>query len=276
MDNFYAVYIGMHWVAVFFYILASVSNIAGVIFNKQKAEKSGYLILAIGLLIHGAAILAGWIKAGHGPYISAHEALSSFSWCTLVLFLFFIRLYPRLKPASVIIFPAGFLMVALAMFFEPNIYTLPPTFRSVWLIFHISFYKISLATIVVAMACSVFYLHKKRSSSDWLSRIPDLDTLDLFAYRFAGFSFIFWGTGMLAGSIWAYQSWGRFWGWDPVESWSFITWVAFGAYLHLRRFFGWKGNRAAWFYIGVFILSLVSLFYLSHLSTSLHIEFLRP
>ena len=79
MDNFYAVYIGMHWVAVFFYILASVSNIAGVIFNKQKAEKSGYLILAIGLLIHGAAILAGWIKVGHGPYISAHEALSSFS-----------------------------------------------------------------------------------------------------------------------------------------------------------------------------------------------------
>ena len=219
-----------------------------------------------------ALIIYGWIKVGHGPYMSAHEALTSFSWCTLAIFLVCLRIYPRLRPASIVVLPLGFLLVALAMFFNPQIITLPPTFRSIWLMFHITFYKISLGTIIVAFAMSVLYLMKQRSPGGWHERLPELDTMDLFAYRFAGFSFIFWAIAMLAGSIWAYQAWGRFWGWDPVESWAFVTWLAFGAYLHLRRFFGWGGRRAAWLYIGIFVLSIFSLIFTSHLAGTLHVE----
>ena len=149
------------------------------------------------------------------------------------------------------------------------------TFRSIWLVIHIGLYKISLATLIIALAFSLFYLMKRRSNAPWLLRLPDLPMIDVYAYRFAGFGFIFWTIGMLAGSIWAYQSWGRFWGWDPVETWSLITWIVFGIYLHLRRFFGWQGERAAWFYLGCLVLSLLALFYTSHLNTSIHMEYFR-
>ena len=104
----------------------------------------------------------------------------------------------------------------------------------------------------------------------WLQRLPDLDTIDTYAYRFVGFGFIFWAIAVLTGSIWAYQSWGRFWGWDPVETWSLITWISFGIYLHLRRFYGWKGEKAAYFFIACFFISVISLFFTPYLESSIH------
>jgi ABC-type transport system involved in cytochrome c biogenesis permease subunit len=80
---------------------------------------------------------------------------------------------------------------------------------------------------------------------------------------------------MLAGSIWAYQSWGRFWGWDPVETWSLITCLLFGVYLHLRRFFQFQGTRAAWFFIFCFMVSLLAIFVMSHLGTSIHSQYFK-
>src|SRR6185369_15750442 len=97
-------------------------------------------------------------------------------------------------------------MLALSMFYNPGIRTMPATFRSVWLIIHIGLYKIALATLIIACALAIFYLLKKRKESGWLQQLPALETLDVYSYRFAGFGFIFWTIGMLAGSISAHQS----------------------------------------------------------------------
>jgi ABC-type transport system involved in cytochrome c biogenesis permease subunit len=153
--------------------------------------------------------------------------------------------------------------------------SLPPTFATVWLVFHISFYKIALATLLIALAFSVFLLARGWSAAEWLARLPEPDKLDLYAYRFTGFGFVFWGIAMLAGSIWAYNSWGRYWGWDPVETWSLITWLLFGIYLHLRRFFRFGGRTAAWFLIFCVGVSLVALFVTSHMGSSIHAEYFR-
>ena len=109
----------------------------------------------------------------------------------------------------------------------------------------------------------------------WLGKLPDSPVLDLNAYRFAGFGFIFWAIGMLAGSIWAYKSWGRYWGWDPVETWSLITWLIFGIYLHLRRSFRWSGSKAAWFFFLCFFMSLIASFVTSHMGSSIHAEYFK-
>ncbi len=275
MGNVNAIYTGLMWLAVFLYVLATISNVAGLIFRKEKAETFSYRLAVAGLGLQSIAIAYWWRIAGHGPYMAPSEVLSSDAWIAMTLFLVFSWLYPKIRPASIFIFPATFLMQALGLFFNPGIRTLPPTFRSIWLIFHIGFYKVALATIIVASAFSLFYILKKRSTASWLQRLPELAEIDVYAYRFAGFGFIFWAIAMLAGSIWAYQSWGRFWGWDPVETWALVTWLIFGIYLHLRRFFKWQGERAAWLYIVCFMVSLLALFYTSHLNTSIHLEYFR-
>jgi cytochrome c-type biogenesis protein CcsB len=268
-------YIAANWAVVIVYVLATIANVAGVLFNSVRLERISYGVACVGLALHSLVIAYWWSVVGHGPYMAPNEVLSSDAWVLMVCFLIFLKAYPRIKPASIVAFPSAFLLLALSMFYNPGIRTLPATFRSVWLIIHIGLYKISLATLVIGCALAIFYLLKERSDSGWRMRLPALETLDIYSYRFAGFGFIFWTIGMLAGSIWAYQSWGRFWGWDPTETWSLITCLIFGVYLHLRRFFNWRGSRAAWFFIACFIISLVSLFVMATLSSSIHAEYFK-
>lgn len=273
--NDFMVYVLLHWGAVIMYAVATVSNVFGLIFDKERTEGISYYIAYTGFAAHSLAILYWWNITGHGPYITRNEVLSSDAWIMLVLFLVFSRLFPRIKPASIIVFPATFLLIALGLFFNPEIESLPPTFRSIWLVMHISFYKIALATIIVAVSFSVFYILKKRTRISWLTKLPELESIDIYAYRFAGFGFTFWAIAMLAGSIWAHQSWGRFWGWDPVETWSLITWAVLGLHLHLRRFFSWRGERSAFLYLACFAVSVFSLFFAVHSSISIHSEYFK-
>lgn len=275
MDRSFAIYTGMHWAAVFVYILATIANVYGIIFRRERVETISCRLAVAGLLVHSAAIAYWWNIAGHGPYMTRNEVLSSDSWIMLTMFLLFRRYFPKIRPASIIVFPGAFLLIAMGLFFSPEIHTLTPIFTSIWLIFHIGFYKIAVGTIIIAFAFSLFYLLKKRTGFAWLERLPDLAGIDLYAYRFAGFGFVFWAIGMLAGSIWAYQSWGRFWGWDAVETWSLITWGMLGLHLHLRRFFNWRGEKAAYLYIVCFLLSITAVFFLSHLTTSIHSEYFK-
>ncbi len=276
MDKQVAIYVALNWLAVFCYVAATIANVSGVVFRKEVVERRSYYPAWLGLLVQSIAIIYWWRIVGHGPYMAPSEVLSSDAWITMVVFLVFMRCFPRIRLASVIVFPVTFLLIALAIFYNPGIRSLPPTFGSIWLVLHISFYKISLGTLVIALAFSIFFLLKNdRVPSAWMQRLPEPDSIDLYAYRFTGFGFIFWAIGMLAGSIWAYKSWGRFWGWDPVETWSLITWLMFGVYLHLRRFFRISGRFAACLFIFCFILSLVSLFVTSHMGSSIHAEYFQ-
>jgi ABC-type transport system involved in cytochrome c biogenesis permease subunit len=275
-SNATALYAAGTWCAVVFYIIATVFNVYGILFKNDRIERVSLYPLGIGVLVHSVVIAYWWSIVGHGPYMAPSEVLSSDAWMIVCLYLVGMKIYPKIRPTSIVVFPMTFLMLALAMFYSPGIRTLPATFSSIWLIIHIGLYKISLATLLIALAFSVFYLMKQRPEpGGWLLRLPESDQLDVYAYRFAGFGFIFWTIGMLAGSIWAYKSWGRFWGWDPVETWSLVTWVLFGIYLHCRRFFRISGSAAAWFFIFCFVVSLVSLFVTSHMNTSIHAEYFR-
>ena len=267
--------VGLHWGAVIIYVIASTLLITGVFFQKENLEKIGYRLALPGLLVHGAALVVWWRMVGHGPYMDRFEVLSSDAWILLAGFMLVVRFFPRLKSIGILVFPATFFMVALALFLQPEIKMLPPTFRSIWLILHILFYKIAFASIIAAFAFSLFFLLRSRGRLAEWKRLPDLPTMDLLAYRFAGFGFTFWAIGMLAGSIWAYQSWGSFWNWDPVQTWSLVTWGVFGIYLHLRRFFSWQGERAAWLYTVCFVLTIISLFLTPLFQSSIHAEYFK-
>jgi len=276
MDSHAATYVGLNWLTVLVYLVAIITNSIGIVFKKEVFERWSYRVVWLGLFVHSCAILYWWQLAGHGPYMAPSEILSSNAWCTIVTFFVFLRLFPAIRPASIVVFPAAFLLVALGNIYNPGLRTLPPTYGTIWLVIHILLYKISLSTLVIGLAFSILYLRKTRCKpSQWLTRLPEPDIMDLYAYRFAGFGFIFWGMAMLAGSIWAYKSWGRFWGWDPVETWSLICWLSFGVYLHLRRFFGVKGRVAAWLFMSCFVIAIIAYYVTSHMGSSIHSEYFK-
>ena len=275
MNNTFTILTAMHWLAVIFYALATIGNTWGLLFQRERAERTAYRILAAGLLVHGAALLFWWYEVGHGPYIARYEILSAMAWVMLALFLSFCRFFPAIGPTSILVFPSALLMIGLGIFFNPAVKELPLTFRGVWLVLHVSFYIVSLPTILIAVALSLGYVLRKRTGYAWVARLPERETMDLLAYRFAGFGFVFWSVAMLTGAIWAYDSWGRFWGWDPIETWSLITWGAFGLYLHLRRFFNLQGEGAAALLVLCFLLSVASLFFVPLLDSSIHSEYFR-
>jgi len=266
---------GLHWGAVFFYALGAILATYGQIFHKDKVSTIAFRLPLAGLLLHTAGIAMWWKAVGHGPYIERFEVLTSNAWVLLVLFLGLVRFAPQFRPASLFVFPGVIFMVAVGLFLKPEIKDLPPTFRSFWLILHITIYKIAFASLVIALVFSIFFLLRRRGKLLSLARLPSLEVIDLQAYRFAGFGFALWASGMLAGSIWAYQSWNVFWNWDPVQTWSLLTWVMFGVYLHMRRFFGLQGEKAAWLFVVCFGLALVSLFLTPLFESSIHAEYFK-
>jgi ABC-type transport system involved in cytochrome c biogenesis permease subunit len=270
MRGSFALVTGLHWSAVLAYIAATILAVYGSFFDEERLERIGHAVVWLGVLSHTAGLGLWWRITGHGPYVDRFEVLSSYAWVLVVGFGIFVRFFPRIRAAAMVVYPATFSMIAAGLFARPEIKQLPPTFRGIWLVFHIVFYDIAFCALVVALAFSIFYMMKARGRLAGLRSLPELPAIDLYAYRFAGFGFVFWAIGMLAGSIWAYQSWNIFWNWDPVQTWSLVAWVLFGIYLHLRRFYGWQGERAARLFIVCFGVVLVSLFVSPVIETSIH------
>jgi cytochrome c-type biogenesis protein CcsB len=127
---------------------------------------------------------------------------------------------------------------------------LVPALHSVWFIIHIVAAAIAGAAINVGGIASVLYVLRKRAEDrgqvrGYLTRLPSAKQIDLVAYRCLAFCFPLWTFTVAAGAIWAEYAWGRYWGWDPKETWALVTWVIFACYLHARSTAGWKGTRAA-------------------------------
>ena len=103
----------------------------------------------------------------------------------------------------------------------------------------------------VGAALSACYLLRARAeqrgvpASAWVGRLPSAQRLDRLAYSVHAFAFPLWSFALVSGAIWAENAWGRYWGWDPKEVWTFIIWVVYAGYLHARATAGWRGRRAA-------------------------------
>ena len=127
---------------------------------------------------------------------------------------------------------------------------LVPALHSVWFIVHIVAAAVAGAAFNVGGLFSVLYLLKSRAerrerTRGYLAKLPSSSRIDELAYRFHAFAFPLWTFAIAAGAVWAEYAWGRFWGWDPKETWSLVTWVVYAGYLHARATAGWRGTRAA-------------------------------
>jgi len=127
---------------------------------------------------------------------------------------------------------------------------LVPALHSVWFLIHIVAAAIAGAAFNVGGVASILYLLKKRAEDrgqvkGYLGWLPSARRIDVLCYRFHAFAFPLWTFTVAAGAIWAEYAWGRYWGWDPKETWALVTWIIYACYLHARSTAGWKGKKAA-------------------------------
>ena len=260
-----------HWSAVALYIAGAVGFAYALIFAHPEKIRMAQWITAAGLLPHTAGLGLRYIHVGHGPYMLKYEVLSSNAWIAIVMLLIFVWRKPNWAALALVALPASILMMGFGLFTNPEARSLPPTLRSMWLVFHVLFNKLAVGAFILSAASSVILLRKLRgASSKFLDRLPAPEVLEARTIRFVGFGFIFWTTTIGAGAIWANQSWGRYWGWDPIESWSLVTWLAYAVLLHARIFFKIKASATAWGALACFSLSVLTVLIFPFVFQSMH------
>jgi cytochrome c-type biogenesis protein CcsB len=210
---------------------------------------------ALGMVAHLVAVITRGLAVDRAPWGNMYEFITAL---TCVAAIFFGYIVVRYRAWTLGVFVMGAVVLALGLA-ETLIYTpagpLVPALQSYWLSIHVTAMTLATGIFFVAAVLGIMYLvaeryrarvaaGKTQPGNGLIARIPSSAQLDKLTYRTVVFGFPVWTFGVIAGAIWADQAWGRYWGWDPVETWAFITWVIYAAYLHARATAGWRGARA--------------------------------
>jgi cytochrome c-type biogenesis protein CcsB len=241
------------WAAVTIYALGSILYIIGMVFKFDKLVWVAFWTSLAGLVPQTAAVIVRWVQVGHGPYLGFYEVVASYAWIAIVVLGILTWIRPSLKAAGVFIMPIALLMLGGAMLAPKSPLAITAKLASWWLNIHVTFAKLSYSSFIAAFALGLIYLIRERRAAQGkddtgiLSRLPSQQVIDDIAFRFIGVGFIFLSVMIVAGAIWANEAWGRYWGWDPIETWSLISWIVYAAFLHTRLTLGWRGTKSAWF-----------------------------
>lgn len=243
----------------------------------------GTSLTVLGFLFHLGADVTRGIAAGRVPWSNMYEfALTG----TLLIVAVYLAVLFRYDLRFLGTFITGLVVVLLggtAIWFYTEIVPLMDPLKSVWLVIHVFVASLATALFALAFGLSVLQLMQARrerrvielakaEASDgktgpgFLRTLPSADALESLAYRFAIIGFIFWTFTLIAGSIWANDAWGRYWGFDTKEVWTFVIWVLYAGYIHARATRGWRGSRSAWlsiigFSAVIFNFTIVNMFF---------------
>jgi cytochrome c-type biogenesis protein CcsB len=234
-----------------------------------------------GLALHIAGVITRSLAVHRVPWGDMYEFVISVS-CVAVLF--FLGLMIKYRPYYLGLFFMAPIVIVMGLA-QTVIYTpagpLVPALNSYWLAIHVTAMTLASGTFMVGAVLAVVYLfaerHTRRVAAGLSTRygevfrlLPSAERLDQIAYRTVVFAFPIWTFGIMAGAIWADEAWGRYWGWDPTETWAFITWVVYACFLHARVTAGWRGRRAAFIQLAGFACLLFNLLGVSLFITGLH------
>jgi cytochrome c-type biogenesis protein CcsB len=233
---------------------SSSGNTLNRTFDYSRTERAARIATAMmvlaALLLLGGVIARG-VSAGHVPWGNMYEFSITGALAFTVTYLFALRKHD-LRWLGLFVSLSALLTLgtAITLLYRDSA-PLVPALKSTWLVIHVIAAIISGGVFLLANVIAGSYLYldameKRGGRKPWAKRLPELETLDQLSYRLVAFVFPLWTFSVIAGAIWAESAWGRYWGWDPKETWAFITWVAYAAYLHARVTIGWRGRRAAW------------------------------
>jgi len=271
--TFFNVSMGLYFISSLGYLILAASR------NRMLGVLSTSLLM-IGLLIHSGGLLFRWVEThqtgyGYVPLSNMYESLIFFSW-TIVLVYLILEFKYRQKIIGVFVTPFAFLAIALTSIIpgiDSKITPLVPALQSNWLAIHVITCFLGYASFAVSFGISILYLVKdgKKAQAEGISKwLPSSPVLDEINYKSIVIGFPMLTLGIITGAAWANYAWGTYWGWDPKETWSLITWFIYAAFLHARFTRGWRGRKAAYLSIFGFAAVLFTYFGVNYIISGLH------
>jgi cytochrome c-type biogenesis protein CcsB len=275
--------LALFWVAVVAYLVAFLAFILHMPFRRRALSDAGVVAAMTGWPFHAASIVTRALEGGHWPLGNMYEYSTGISFVLVTAFLVLaLRHRLRLVGAPTMAIAVALLGLAYMLYVPPG--SLVPALHSYWLTIHVTAMASSSGILTFSFLFGMLYLARhwadgrlaaflstaggrvavtpggtpvsvgggtgggdpRLAAARTVARaLPGAPTLDLWSYRFVMLGFPIWSFGVICGAIWGEHAWGRYWGWDPKETFAFITWVVFAIYLHARVTYGWRETRAA-------------------------------
>jgi cytochrome c-type biogenesis protein CcsB len=242
----------------------------------------GTALTWLAFLFHVGADVTRGIAAGRVPWSNMYEFALTGTMLIVAVYLLVLFRYDLRFLGAFVTGLVALLLGGTAVGFYTEIVPLADPLKSIWLVIHVFVASLGTAFFALAFALSVSQLLQSRrerrvaaaeeagtvvsTGPRFLRVLPSAETLESLAYRFAIIGFIFWSFTLIAGSIWANDAWGRYWGFDTKEVWTFVIWVLYAGYIHARATRGWRGTRSAWlsiigFAAVMFNFTIVNMFF---------------
>jgi len=238
-----------------------------------KFERVGMAMTILALVLHVASVVLRGIAADRVPWGNMFEfSLTGTALITLIFLL--VQFWQNLKFLGVFITGLTIILLGIATvnYWVPVV-PLQPALQSYWLVIHVfvaiagtGFFALG-AGLAVAQLVQTYRQGRTASGKlRFMETLPDADRLEVLTYRVLLVGFVLWTFTLIAGAIWAERAWGRYWGWDTKEVWTFIIWVVYAGYIHARATRGWRGARSSWlaligFAAVMFNFSVVNVFF---------------
>jgi cytochrome c-type biogenesis protein CcsB len=297
-------------VALFAFIAAMLASFAFLAFRRVTFARASTLFGLAGLAANVASIVTRAMAAGRTPWGNMYEYSAMVAAVAVTAYLVAVEWRAKVRTLGGFVYAFVVLTMAIAVqFFYVGAQDLVPALNSYWRQIHVTSMIVATSVLGIGCICSILFLVQDRAERRYLrglaqqvpppimggavdadappgfvpgadepaaaattrrGLLPTSATLDRIAYRFIAFGFPIWTFGTICGAIWAQSAWGRYWGWDPKETWSFITWTIFAGYLHARATSGWKGTRAAVIALVGFASLFVTYYVVNQVIAGLH------
>ena len=234
---------GLFFAALILYFVATVLELGGMVFKKEKITRIAWWLFVAGALCNTVYLVARGVIAQRLPLSNQFEFATAFAWGVAVM-LIGLQVKSKAQWIRAAAMPMAFLILSYAALQPREITELMPALKSAWFGLHIGSAVFSYAAFVLAGCGGLRWLLQEKKMPK-----AQLAQLDYLCYRLVAFGFLLLTVVILSGAIWAEQAWSAFWTWDPKETWALITWILYSIYLHLRMRKKLSGKVMAWFVV---------------------------
>lgn len=276
----------LFYTAFTFYCIATLLYLYGMAKNQTAPAKLGRAAMVAGVVLHTLSLVVITFAIGRPPFLNLFEYMLCFTWAAAMVYVATETL-TRSTAFGAFCVP----LIAVFVGFTARIASksnqlddaIMPALRSAWRVPHIGSAILAYGAFLMAFVLALMFLLREAvdggpvqkfdapgKKTFWGSRLPSAAVLDQTIYRTIAFGFLMQTVLVIVGAIWAQYAWGRFWGWDPKETWSFITWLIYATYLHTRTAMGWRGRKSAWLAITGFAATGFTFVGVSYLFHGLH------
>ena len=247
--------------ALAFYAATFLAAAVAIAFKESWARALSPL-LGLAWILQLVALVWRGVAQASPPFITYFESVSFGCWLAAGVYLLFARKFPAVVGATVAI--VNFLLLGSAALAPRPLMPLPPGLQSWWLLFHVVFALLTFGVLLVGTGAAAAFLLPSRFSFD-------RERLGRRLVPCLSFAFMSQLAMIASGAIWAQKAWGRYWGWDPIETFSLLTWLVYGAALHAHYTYGWKEKRLAWVLVAGMLMAGYGIWGVPYFSPSVHL-----